>query len=268
LLENLLGKQVAARQHLARAAAVRDAARKILWNARTDGFLAWIDKQGMPHDEWITGNNLHAVYCGMADAEQSDRIMRKLEANRAVLEDLIPCRVRLGVYPPRLCSNRPNYYWNGGIWTLVSAPDMLARACRSDLAGALHVAQVLSTNPKVTEYGFYEAYDGKTGEPNECRGLLMNNGGFIWGFMSGVMGIDMRGDELRFRSTVPAQLVPARARVHYRGADFEIHWQKGKTATARLDGRKLELGAGGYYRFPLTPEPRRTYRLEIVSVAT
>jgi len=265
LLENLLGKKTAAARHLAHARGVRDAARRILWNARTDGFLAWIDKGGTPHDEWITGNNLHAVFCGMAGREQSERIMRKLEANRAVLEDLIPCRVRLGIYPPRLCSNRPNYYWNGGIWTLVSAPDMLARAGRNDLAGALHVAEMLSTHPKVTEYGFYEAYDGKTGEPNDCRGLLMNNGGFVWGFLGGVLGIDIHGDELRFRSTVPAPIIPAKARILYRGADFEIHWQKGKAPSARLDNRKLELGAGGYCRVPLTPEPQRTYAVEIVS---
>ncbi len=40
LLENLLGKKTAAAQHLEHAGRVRDAARRILWNAKTDGFLA------------------------------------------------------------------------------------------------------------------------------------------------------------------------------------------------------------------------------------
>ena len=45
----------------------------------------------------------------------------------------------------------------------------------------------------------------------------MNNGGFIWGFMEAVMGIEMEGDQLRFRASVPRQITPARgARIRYR----------------------------------------------------
>lgn len=264
LLESLLGKESEAARHREQAARVREAARRILWNDKSDGFLAWVEKNGTAHDDWITGNNLHAVACGLASREQSVRILKKLEEHRQELEEVVPCRVRPGIYAEGLCSNRPHYYWNGGIWTLVSAPDMMARARMNDLAGALRVANLLATLPQVTEVGFYEAYDGKTGEPNRCRGLLMNNGGFIWGFFEGVLGVEPEGDELRFRDSVPASILPAKARLHYRGADLEVTWNQARAASASLDGKRLALEQG-YYRLKLAPEPERTYRLEIVT---
>jgi hypothetical protein len=267
VLETVLGKQTEAARHSACAERLGAAARKLLWNSKSDGFLAWVDKDGTAHEDWITGNNLHAVACGLADRDQSARILKKLTDNRDELEEVIPCRVRLGLFAEGLCSNRPNYYWNGGIWTLVAAPDMLARAAMNNVEGALHVADLLATHPKVTEVGFFEAYDGKTGEPNDCRGLLMNNGGFIWGFFEAVLGVDVRGDVLRFRSSVPAQITPAKARLHYRGADFEVAWQTGRRSSATIDRTSLILDQHGYYSVPLKPESGRTYRVEIVQAA-
>ena len=140
---------------------------------------------------------------------------------------------------------------------------MRARALLNDVSGALRVADLLATRPKVTEEGFFEAYDGKTGEPNNCRGLLMNNGGFIWGFLEAVLGIELEGDELRFRGSVPAPMTPARARIHYRGADFEVLWISGNPS-ARLDDKSISMDKDGYYRLCLTPEPSRNYSVEIV----
>jgi hypothetical protein len=265
LLENILGKASDAAHHLEQAGRVRDAARKILWHDSTDGFLAWVDTDGTAHDDWITGNNLHAVACGLASREQSVKILKKLEEHRAEIEEIVPCRVRIGIFAEGLCHNRPEDYWNGGIWTLVSAPDMRARAQMGDVAGALRVANLLATHPKVTDVGFYEAYDGKTGEPNNCRGLLMNNGGFIWGFFEAVLGIEVKGDELRFRASVPRQITPARARLHYRGADFEIHWRNGKNLSASLDGKNLARSNKGFYPLSLSPQPKQTYHVEIVT---
>ena len=71
MLENILGKNAEAKRHLEKAVLVRQAIRKILWNPNTDGFLAWVEKDGTRHDDWITGNNLHAVACGLADHEQA-----------------------------------------------------------------------------------------------------------------------------------------------------------------------------------------------------
>ncbi len=264
LLEKILGRNEDAVNRLALAAQVRTAAQKLLWNEKTNGFLAWVERNGTPHDDWITGNNLHAVACGLASREQSNRILHKLAQHRGEIEELIPCRVRLGLFEQRLCSNRPNYYWNGGIWTLVSAPDMMARARMGDLAGAMHVSQLLSTHPKVTDVGFYEAYDGVTGEPNNCRGLLMNNGGFIWGFFEGVMGVEFEGDELRFRASVPKEILPARARLRYRDSDLEITWASGQKSAAQLNGKAWAPTEGGYFRLTSALEPNRTHHIEIV----
>ena len=265
VLEDILGMKGDAARHREQTVRVRDAARKILWHESSGGFLAWVDRNGAPHDDWITGNNLHAVACGLASREQSVKILRTLDEHRAEIEEIVPCRVRIGIFAPGLCSNRPDDYWNGGIWTLVSAPDLLARARMGDVAGALRVSRLLATRPKVTRDGFYEAYDGKTGEPNHCRGLLMNNGGFVWGFFEAVMGIELEGDELRLRASVPRQVTPARARVHYRGADLEIHWLGKGNPRARLDGKDLARNDEGFYRMNLIPNPKQTYHVEIIS---
>ena len=262
--DGVIGNKAQTACHLQHAARVQQAVRKILWNEKSDGFLAWVEKNGTPHDDWITGNNLHAVACGLASPEQCVRILKRMNANRNELEDIVPCRVRIGLFAEGLCSNRPNYYWNGGIWPVVSAPDMIARARMKDLSGALRVAELLSTRPKVTDVGFFEAYDGKTGEPNDCRGLLMNNGGFLWGFFEGVLGIEIEGDDLRFRATVPERLLPAHAYIHYRGADLDIHWKLGAGCSAKLEGNNIRLNPDGYYQPQFVPQPKRIYALEIV----
>jgi len=265
VLEDALGRGPEAFRHREQALRVRNAARQILWHDPTDGFVAWIDKNGSQHDDWITGNNLHAVACGLASREQSAKILKRLEEHRAEIEEIVPCRVRIGIFAEGLCSNLPEDYWNGGIWTLVAAPDMLARARMGDVVGALRVAELLATRPKVTDVGFYEAYDGKTGEPNNCRGLLMNNGGFIWGFFEAVMGIELEGDEVRFRSFVPKQITPARARLRYRGADLDIQWRSDSKPRATLDGRSLTRNDAGFYPLHLSPEPERRYQVEIIT---
>lgn len=262
-LENLLGKKDAAKSRLQAADKVKRAVRSILWNEKTDGFLAWVEKDGIAHDDWITGNNLHAVMCGLASHKQAIAIMRNLDAHRAEIEEIIPGRVRIGLFAEGLCSNRANYYWNGGIWPLVSGPDMIARAGMDDLSGAYRVAELLSTRPKYTEHGFYEAYDGKTGEPNDCPGLLMNNGGFLWGFFEGVLGIRIHGDLLSFRDRIPQQLLPAMARIRYRGADIEIRWKAGESPLASLDGRAI-APANGHYSISLSPKPEQLFTLDLV----
>ena len=86
-------------------------------------------------------------------------------------------------------------------------------------------------------------------------------------FYRDVLGVEIEGDELRLRGSVPASILPARARLHYRGADFEIQWTTGRSASASLDGKRLTL-EGGYFRPKLVPEPERTYQLEITTTKT
>jgi hypothetical protein len=96
----------------------------------------------------------------------------------------------------------------------------------------------------------------------------MNNGGFLWGFFEGVLGMEVRGDELRLRASVPKRILPAKARIHYRGADLEIRWMTGLRPSATLDGKNIALGRDGYYQLKLTPEPQRTYRVEMAQSAS
>lgn len=265
LLEKCLGENARGEAHRRHAAEVKKAIKRTFWNTNSGGFLAWVEKDGTPHDDWITGNNLHAILLGLSDFEESSRILAKLDSRRHEIECLVPCRVRVGIYQRGLCSNRPDYYWNGGIWPLLSMPDMRARAIMNDLQGCFQVADLLATHPKVTEYGFYEAYDGKTGRPNECRGLLMNNGGFLWGLFAGVFGVEIDGEKLRLRSVVPKQVVPAKMRMHYRGSDIEFVWKAGQMHSASLNGKPINLTDQGYYSLCQSALRGRTNKIEIIN---
>ena len=118
------------------------------------------------HDDWITGNNLHAVACGFASHDQSLRILRPSSVkHRAEIEEIIPCRVRLEF-------SRTGFAAIGRktIGMAESGPSSPHPTCGQgpalgDVPGALRIAELLATHPKVTDVGFYEAYDGTTESP-------------------------------------------------------------------------------------------------------
>jgi hypothetical protein len=91
--------------------------------------------------------------------------------------------------------------------------------------------------------GLVEAYEEK---PNECEGLLMNNGGFLWGFFAGVMGVDFADDCLVVRSATAPGVAPAEAFLRWRGHDVEVRWEK-SPMPATVDGRPL-AAKDGFYR--------------------
>lgn len=266
-LERILGKTSAAREHEALARRTRSRIQRAFWNESSRGFYAWIDELGTAHPDWITGNNLHAVACGLASERQARRIMERLDLHRKELIEVVPGRTRIGVYAPGLCSNEPHWYWNGGVWTLVTGPMMIAQARRGDLSGALDVANRLANHTVVSEVGFYEEYNGQTGEPGKVKGLLMNNGGVLWGLFEGLLGIVPEGDELRVRDNLPAEMLPTKVRIRYRGSDLVIHWQAGDRKRAELDGQPLPASRKSYYRLPERHNEMPPERVLVVTVS-
>lgn len=255
-LEEILGKPAEAATHRQEAVALKAAINKVFWNKAGNGYLAWIERNGAQHDDWITGNNLHAIACGLTDAQQASAIVGYLDKNRAAIEDLVPCRVRIGAYAKGLCRDADNDYWNGGCWPLVSAPDMMARRVTGDLSAAVRVADTLANKVKTTANGFYEMYNGVTGAPNAAysEGLLMNNGGFLWGVYAGLFGIDVDGDSLVLSGNLSMEVLPAVMRMRYRNADLVIRWQGGDHARLTVDGNEAQ-SEDGQYRLNLKPVP-------------
>jgi len=243
---------------------LKAAINKVFWNKAGNGYLAWIERNGTQHDDWITGNNLHAIACGLADANQASAIAGYLDKNRAAIEDIVPCRVRIGTYAKGLCRDADNEYWNGGCWTLVSAPDMIARRVTGNLGAAVRVADTLSNKVKTTANGFYESYNGVTGAPNAAyaEGLFMNNAGFLWGVYAGIFGIDTDGDALVLASTVPKEVLPAVVRMRYRNVDLIIRWQPGLQAHLTVDGCEVK-SEDGHYRLNLTPQQDREILIQM-----
>ncbi len=235
-LEDHLGRTGDAATHRAKADAVKSAATTTFWNAPTGGFLAWIEQGGTRHDDWITGNNLHAVMNGLATPSEATTILATLEAHKSEIEDVVPCRSRIGIFEAGLSSNAPDYYWNGGAWTLLAAPDMMARASHGDVQGALRVAYRLANLTSSSSTGFFEAYDGVTGASNGVLGQLMDNGGFLWGLYAGVYGLDVDDDAVLVRAEVPKSALPATSRWFYRQKIIDVTWSAAQATAVRVDG--------------------------------
>lgn len=180
LAETILGKSTEASVHLEKANRIREAINAVFWDSSIHGYTACINEKSEKNNNWITGNNAHAVYCGITDISQSKVITDFLNANKKEVIDVVPCRVSLDTFPAGYSSNPAHYYWNAGCWPLVSAPVMLAYRQVGDLESALHVMEVLSSDKvSKTRYGFFESYWSTSGKPNTCEGLLMNNGGVL-----------------------------------------------------------------------------------------
>ncbi|HYE05757.1 MAG TPA: hypothetical protein VEL07_09600 [Planctomycetota bacterium] len=225
----------------ARADAVAAAARAAFWTGH--GFAAWIDRDGTRHDDWITGNNTHAIITGMADERMAAAIADTIEREREALLERTPGRVRLGVFVPGQCSNPPEDYWNGGAWPLVTGPIQIALARTGRWATLERFLERLAQRTPVTEHGFHEAYDGATGAPGHADGLLMNNGGFIWGLMEGALGLGLSGRTMTLRNRVANTLLPATARCAWRGAIVALEWVAGD-GSITLDGVELPISDG------------------------
>jgi len=260
--EIILGKRKAADGHNTLADSLRKQINKIMWNEDSKGYLGWIDKNDVKHADWITGNNTQAIDCGLADSLKTTQIMERLNENSRRLIDIVPCRSRIDTFAYGYSSNPANYYWNGGCWPLIAAPVILAYRKTGNLNNALHVINVLSTEVARTRYGFYESYWGNDGEHNGIEGLLMNNGGVLWGFYGGVMGINVEGDALIFQDKVPGDFLPAKARIRYRGADIMVHWVLSNTSFATLNGKVINK-VGTSYILYLKPKHDETIDLNI-----
>lgn len=266
-LEEVLGEAAPARRHRSQADAIRQKLLQVFWNEADTGFTAWIDKDGVRHDDWITGNNFHAIACGLATDRQAASIIATLKANRGQLLDVVPGRVRIGHFEPGYCSNGPSSYWNGGIWTLTTSVMMMSLAKYREWDLLLDIVDRLANKTRVTPYGFHECYRGDTGEPEMNDGLLMNNGGFLWGVFAGLYGVDFDGDDLSLRAFVPAQALPARAKLLYRGRDIDIRWQVGLQSAATFNGAPVACGADGCYRLQLPVMPGQIDTMVITSPA-
>ena len=250
-LEECLGQKGSARKRQEQAEAIGTVLRKVFWNPSSGGYLAWIERNGKRHADWITGNNCHAIACGLAAPGQAKAILDYLEQNRAELIEVVPGRVRTGLYDQEFCAQEPNYYWNGGVWTLITGPMMIALAQGNRWPTLVTVMDRLSNQTAVDEYGFNEAYDGSTGKPTHVSGLLMNNGGFLWGVFEGIYGLAFDGDEIVLRASAPAAALPATARISYRGQDLQIRWPAAGKPKLAIDG------------VTRTPRRDKTFRLKL-----
>ena len=261
--EMILKMDKKASAHLQTAKAIRKAINKIFWDSSINGYAAGINEKGERNNNWITGNNSHAVYCGLTDISQSKVITDFLSANKKELIDVVPCRVSLDTFPAGHSSNPAYYYWNAGCWTLVSAPVMLAYRHVNELESALHVMDVLSSDKvSKTRYGFFESYWSNSGKPNTCEGLLMNNGGVLWGFYEGILGVSFNGDKIIFEKEIPASLLPVEAKFRYRGADIIVDWVA-LDKSVLLVNNKPVLDSGKFYELKLKPEINETIRIKI-----
>ena len=250
-VEDIVGEEAEAVEHRSHAQKLKERIRAVFWNRQNGGFTAWIEKSGQRHEDWITGNNFHAAMCGLASAEQSNRIIQTFRAHKTELVDVVPGRVRIGLFLDGYCSDGPEHYWNGGCWVVTTGPMMIVLARRGEWSLLSDIVDRLCNRTKMDDYGFNECYNGQTGVPENAPGLYMNNGGFLWGIFAGVFGVDFDGDDLVLRTTIDAKFLPARAKLFYRGRDITFLWRKAAAVSVSVDGRPSKIGRDGMCRLRL-----------------
>lgn len=262
-VEDILGEKADAVKHRHHAQKLKERILEVFWNRQDNGFTAWIEKNGRPHDDWITGNNFHAAMCGLATENQTKKIIQTFKAHQSELVDIVPGRVRIGLYQDGYCSDPPEHYWNGGCWVLTTAPTMIALAHAGEFALLSDVVDHLCNRTKLDDYGFNECYNGQTGVPENASGLYMNNGGFLWGIFAGVYGVDFDGDDLVVRIAIDPGFLPATAKMYYRGREITFQWRKGATQSVLVDGAAVKLGNDGVCRLHLAPVAGETNLIEV-----
>ena len=264
-VEDILGQKAEATAHRQHAEKLKKRILDVFWSPQGGGFTAWIDNDNQRHEDWITGNNLHAVMCGLATSKQSAEIIQTLKANKKQLIDVVPGRVRIGLYQSGYCSNADEHYWNGGIWVLTTGPMMIALAKQGEFSLLSEVVDRLSNKTELDQYGFNECYDGATGVPENVSGLYMNNGGFLWGVFTGLYRVDFDGDDLTLRTKLSADCLPARAKLFYRGRNITLIWKKGGTDSVVIDGKRTHFVKTGLYRLRLPPAINVENKIEITA---
>ena len=154
----------------------------VLDGGRDDGLYLSFVNLGFWGDEGDVFGNLLAVLFGLAEPEPARHILDSLRASRiqaprpvkAVVRP-IPVDARLWrSYMDRHGQNRPWQYHNGGCWPFIGGFWALAllRAGARQEAEAVLVS--MAQAHRVGDWGYYEWFQGETGEARGMRGQSWN----------------------------------------------------------------------------------------------
>eukprot|EP01097_Dermamoeba_algensis_P005774 TRINITY_DN3643_c0_g1_i1.p1 TRINITY_DN3643_c0_g1~~TRINITY_DN3643_c0_g1_i1.p1 ORF type:complete len:550 (+),score=98.75 TRINITY_DN3643_c0_g1_i1:913-2562(+) len=183
---------------------------EVFWSDDLKFYIDWIDIQGKQHNYLYTDQALLAIVFGIANETQSKIILETLDDAYADLEKLCSCRI--GVTPANMWNisvlgdvvgnstlGFPGYE-NGCSFFHTTGLEIAARAKVSSAEDAFVL--FVSSMEVYQENSFWGAsYDWKaktlSSEPLSDSLLVM------WGFMRGVLGINMDLDGLSFSR--PAQ---------------------------------------------------------------
>ena len=181
------------RGNIKQAHLVREAINGFLWRDDLGCFRPWTWKQ--EHGDWFdTTANSMAVAFGLADEEQTDRILAYITKHK--LEEPYPVRVN---HPPIKPGdkdwreyyvtehelNLPDQYHNGGVWPWVGGMYIaaLVRAGRLDRARQmLHRLAQANKLGREREWEFNEWIHGVTGEPRGSADQGWSAGMFMYAY--------------------------------------------------------------------------------------
>jgi glycogen debranching enzyme len=200
------------RGEVKRAHLVREAINGFLWNNKLGYFRPWAWKQ--EHGDWFdTTANSFAVAFGLADTEQTDRILSYIQKHR--LEEPFPVRA---LHPPIQPGdkdwreyyrtehelNLPDQYHNGGIWPWTSGLYVaaLVRAGRQEHAAEALVKVAMANRlGRRGEWEYNEWLHGVTGEPRGSADQCWSAGMFIYAYTCVQQGKEPVFDELESHET-------------------------------------------------------------------
>ena len=181
------------RRDIRQAHLVREAINGFLWNEALGYFRAWSWKQEYG-DYFDTVGNCFAIAFGLADQEQTDRILRYIERND--LAKPYPVRV---LHPPILPDskhwreyyrtehelNLPNQYHNGGVWPWVGGlyvASLVRVGCTGAARKALQHLADANKAGREREWEFQEWLHGLSGEPMGSADQGWSAGMYIYAY--------------------------------------------------------------------------------------
>lgn len=181
------------RERIKQAHLVREAINGFLWNDQKGYFRSYAWKQDS--SDWFdTAANCFAIAFGLADEEQTERILKYIEKHK--LDSPYPVRT---MHPPIQPGDRdwreyyrtehdlnlPDQYHNGGVWPWVGGLYVatLVRAGRLEKAkDALQKLALADRLGKKREWEFNEWIHGISGEPRGSADQAWSAGMFIYAY--------------------------------------------------------------------------------------
>lgn len=216
---------------------------KQFWNEKKGRYVGWVDSKGKVHDAFYTSPNLIAIWAGLADEKKAKTILYGIDSSPnayrifGLSSNLEPMPVEDQSTPQPF-----GFYMNGGVFVVVCAFDIYARAkFQSGINAYEKFVAVMDQYRQDRLYGYpvidyrrpyihntgKQSYrwdrgksEGSGNEPYLADGMAV-----AWAFYAGILGIELDIDGIKLDPHIPLNLKNTIVTVALRGKKVTFHYR-------------------------------------------